>query len=301
MRLSWQLRYLNKVLRHVVKPQLRKTGGPDDARKSLDFIAGMVFRKPPFLRHYVRDGGIHWFASGRCKTGKAILFFHGGGYVAGSPQVYSAMLGRLSRLAKVEICAPRYRLAQEASAPAAFEDALAAWDRLMAQGFYPRDIVLGGDSAGGGIAFALLAELCRRGQAPAAVFSMSPCVDFSQTGQSLEANKDCDVVLPAEQFGALAEAVLDGFDAADPRISPLFAEFPNCPPVLIHHSETEILRDDALRMADHLRSFGAEVTLQTLPDAPHVWHLMDGWVPEARRSLRQISQFSQDSLVDTNR
>ncbi len=301
MRLSWQLRCLNKWLRHVIKPQLTKTRGPDDAHKALDFLAGLAFRKPPFLRHYMRPGGLHWIASGPCQIGKAILFFHGGGYVAGSPWVYEGLLGRLSRLSGLEVCAPHYRLAPDAPAPAAFDDALAAWDRLMAQGFAPKDIVLGGDSAGGGIAFAILSELCRRGTVPAGVFSMSPCVDFAQTGASLETNKDSDVILPVARFQELSDIVLGDLDPKDPRISPLFAAFPNCPPAMIHYSETEILRDDATRLAERLRGFGGDVRLQSLSDAPHVWHLMDGWLPEARKSLRQLASFVQDSLADTKR
>jgi acetyl esterase/lipase len=77
----------------------------------------------------------------------------------------------------------------------------------------------------------------------------------------------------------------------DPRISPLFAEFPNCPPVLMQVSESEILRDDSRRMAEKLRATGADAGLQEWPEAPHVWHILDGWVPEARQALRQIADF----------
>ena len=301
MHLSWQLRFLNWQLRHLIKPQLRKTADPNAAQEALAFVAGMVFRQPPFLRHYVRAGGLHWFASGRCKPGKVILFFHGGGYVAGSPEIYSGMLGRLSRLSGIEVCAPRYRLAQAAPAPAAFDDCLVAWDALQAQGFTPQDIVIGGDSAGGGLAMADLSALCQRGTPPTACFAFSPCVDFALPGDSLSRNRDTDVILPVERFEQLAQIVPAGFDSQDPRISPLYADFPDCPPILIQYSETEILRDDALRMAKRVSQFGAQPQLQAHPNAPHVWQLLDGWIPEARASLRQAANFAQDSLAETKR
>lgn len=301
MQLSWRLQLLNKGLRLFVKPQLGKTSDPSDARKTLALIADLVFRKPPFLRHYLRDGEIHWFASGQCHPGKAVLYFHGGGYVAGSPYVYSGLLAWLSRLSRIEVCAPDYRLAPANPAPAAFDDCLAAWDHLMEQGFQPKDIVIGGDSAGGGLALAVLSVLCHRGTLPAGCFVMSPCVDFTMSGESLISNQESDVILPAEQFPDLAENVLQGLDPKDPRISPFYAEFSGAPNVLMHYSETEILKSDALRMAERLRSFGASVAVNAHPDAPHVWHLLDGWIPEARTSLREIACFVQDCFAETSR
>lgn len=299
--MSWQLKLINAQQRLLLKPLLGKSDGPGRARKGFDLMAGLVFRHPPFLRHYVRCKNLHWFACGRCKPGKAILYFHGGGYVAGSPYTHAAMLGRLSQLSGLEICAPDYRLAPDATAPAAFDDCLSAWDALMAQGFDPQDIIVGGDSAGGGLAMALLSKLCERGTRPAGAFAFSPVVDFTMQSASLARNKDTEAILPAELFETLAKIILAGFDARDPRISPVFGDFANCGPVLIQYSDSEILQDDALRMADRLRHFGAQVDLQVEAGAPHVWQLLDGWVPEARSSLRQVAKFAQVSLADTKR
>lgn len=116
---------------------------------------------------------------------RVILYFHGGAYLAGSPRTHLALLTRLSQLTGVEVCAPSYRLLQTAPFPAAYEDAVAAWDRLMALGYGPADVVLAGDSAGAGLIFALLSHLTLTGQPPAAAVALSPWVDLTMSGESL--------------------------------------------------------------------------------------------------------------------
>ena len=99
----------------------------------------------------------------------------------------------------------------------------------------------------------------------------------------------------------VAGLYLDGADPADPRASPLFARFGAPPPVLIHYGSTEALRDDALRMAACLTAAGGDVTLQAWPRAPHAWHMLDGWVPEARAALCDVADFVQTSFAKANR
>lgn len=299
--MSWQLRLMAAQQRLVLKPLLARSTGPMGARWGLDFLAQLVFRQPPLMRHYLRDSNLHWFACGPCQPGKVILYFHGGGFVAGSPMTHAGMLGRLSQISGLEICAPLYRLAPESPAPAAFDDCLSAWDRLIDQGFDPSDIVIGGDSAGGGLALSVLSELCTRATPPAGVFALCPVVDFTMQSESLQRNAHSEALLPAELFQTLADIVLDGFKADDPRVSPIFGDFPGCCPVLFQYSDSEILQDDTLRMAEHLREFSAPVALEVEPGAPHVWQLLDGWLPEARASLRRIATFAQTSLAVTKR
>ena len=94
---------------------------------------------------------------------------------------------------------------------------------------------------------------------------------------------------------------LAGQPPEDPRVSPLWARFPGAAPVLLQYSETEILCDDTLRIAAHLRAEGAEVVVQAWPDAPHVWHLFDGWLPEARDALGQVGLFLLARLTPAER
>ncbi|CUH78680.1 alpha/beta hydrolase [Tropicibacter naphthalenivorans] len=299
--MSWQLQLLNAQLRLTVKRRLLRVPDVTTARQDFDFAAAFSFVPTPLMRHLVRPGGLHWISAGPFKPGRVILYFHGGGYIVGSPWTHEAMLARLAKLSGVEVCAPRYRLAPEAPFPAAFDDACAAWGRLRALGYAPGDILIGGDSAGGGLALALVARLCQLGTPPAAVFALSPWTDLAMTGDSLRDNAQSDSMLPVARIEELTEYYLQGGDPRDPKASPLYAEFPECPPVLLHHSKAEILRDDTLRMAERLRAQGATVTTQAEETAPHVWHLFDGWIPEARQSIRSIARFVQTSFAATSR
>ncbi|GGB20213.1 alpha/beta hydrolase [Allosediminivita pacifica] len=294
--MSRRLHFFNMLLRHTARPRLARTPTPEVAARDMERGARFLFRPPPFLRHVVRPGGMHWFSQGPCAPRRVILWFHGGGYVAGSPRTHRAMLGRLSRLAGVEVCAPDYRLAQEARFPAAVEDARAAWERLMAEGYRPEDVVIGGDSAGGGLAAGLLAWLCQRGTPPAGAVLFSPWTDLTLSGASLTENAEADALLPVGRIGELAEIWLGEADPADPRASPLWADFPTPPPVFIAWSQTEILRDDAARLADRLEQAGSEVRRMVHPVAPHVWPYFLGWFPEARQTLRRAAVFVRECL-----
>ncbi|MHA6345849.1 alpha/beta hydrolase [Roseivivax sp. CAU 1761] len=298
--MSWQARLLAWPMRLLVKPLLARITRPD-AFAADAHMATHLLRRPPFLRRSRGRDGLSWIAAGETRPRAAILYFHGGGYVAGSAAGYEGPLGRLSLLAELEICAPDYRLAPAHPFPAAFDDAVAAWRTLRRLGYRPHDIILGGDSAGGGLALALLAHLCGRGTPPRAAFAFSPWTDLAMTGASLTENRARDALLPAGRMAEVVALYLGEAARDDPRASPLYAEFPGCPPVLLQYGEAEILRDDSRRMAERLRGFGARVTEEALPDVPHVWHLLDGMLPEARASLERAAAFCQASFAENSR
>jgi len=201
------------------------------------------------------------------------------------------MLARLARLTGCEVIAPDYRLAPEHPFPAAVRDARSAWDGLIARGYQPEDVVIGGDSAGGNLALGLLAALLSEGIRPAGLYAFSPVTDLTFSGASIRANEGSDRLLPAARRGDLVRFYLGGAAPDDPRASPLLADFAAPPPVFLQFSETEILADDSRRMAAKLRAAGAVVTLDSWPDAPHVWVLFDGFIPEAREGLKRAAAF----------
>lgn len=298
--MSRRLALLNLLLRLVARPRLARTTDHVAARADFARTARLMFRGPPFalcLPGHVRGEAAGardvpglWVSCGRVHPRRVMLYLHGGAYVTGSPETHAGMVARLSKLSGLRAFVPDYRLAPEHPAPAALEDALAAWDGLYALGYDPERIVLAGDSAGGGLAFALLAELCARGTPPAMIVAFSPWTDLTGRGASIATNAGVESLLPAARFGELAKLYAGTLARDDPRVSPLFARFPGAPPALLQVSDSEILRDDTLRLAERLKKEGAEVMLQVWPRAPHVFQIFDGWLPEARKALTDAGQ-----------
>nr|WP_282569256.1 alpha/beta hydrolase [Aliiroseovarius sp. S1339] len=285
--------------RLFVKTRLRHLDDPVPARRELERAADRIFRAPPFAWYRKVALGDHltalWIearpASRPTPSDKVILYLHGGGFIAGSPQTHRKMLARLSWLTGIRICAPDYRKAPEHPFPAAVDDCVTAYKALMAQGYPPDNIIVGGDSAGGGLTFSLLAGIDGRLPAPRAVFVFSPIVDLRFTSPSFEKNKTKDPLLPTEKRNLVVDSYLGAHPADDVAASPILHNFKSPPPAFFQFSSTEILRDESLRMAEVLRAAGGQVELDEWPDAPHVWVILDGWIPEAREALQRVADF----------
>ena len=300
--MSLRLGLLCAVSRGLVKPGLAMIGDLQKARRRFERLSRFMLRPPPLTMHYRRRfrGPSGWrdMAVLRCRMrdeGHVILYFHGGGYVLGSPESHAALCAWLSRSSGMEVCAPDYRLAPEHPFPAALEDAEAAFQALLSWGYPAGSIIIGGDSAGGGLALALLSRLLQKGLRPAALFAFSPWTDLTLSGESLARNARSECALPPSRIAEMRDHYTAGADPRQGAISPLFADFPDCPPVLLQASESEILFDDAIRMEARLRAQGASVRLETWPDAIHVWQLYAGWLPEADAAIENTGRFIRRS------
>ena len=290
--MSLARRLLNPWLRLTEKRGLTRETDPVVLRRSFETKARLFFHAPRgtrYARESVAGVQVQWVtARGVVRKGAPLLlYFHGGGYVFGSSDTHRAMLGRLSAEVGLPACLPDYRLAPEHPFPAAMMDALAIWRAVAAR---PGGVVLGGDSAGGGLALALLGEILRQGlPPPKGLFAFSPLTDFTFSGESLRDNAGADVVLPASRAEEIARLYLRDAAADDPRASPLFADFTGAPPVWLTAGDTEILFDDTRRMAARLRAQGVAVTEEKVHDLPHVWPMFHNILPEARASLRDLA------------
>ncbi|MGH1367804.1 MAG: alpha/beta hydrolase [Maritimibacter sp.] len=297
--MSLRLRLISFFLRVFAKTLLRRAKDPARNRDLLNLGAKFMFRAPPYALYLDEDlvpGLSSMWISARPgsrppRAGKVMLYLHGGGFIAGSPQTHRAMLARLAWMTGIEVCAPDYRISPEHVFPDALNDTRAAHEALIAKGYAPENILLGGDSAGGAFVLALLSELCAQDRRPAGVVCFTPVTDLTFSGDSMTENAQADHFLPPERKGDVQHWYLRGADPHDPQASPLFAEFDAPPPVYFQYSETEILRDDSVRMAAVLRAAGGEVVEDVWPDAPHVFPIFDGLVPEARIALQRMADF----------
>ncbi|SEI61173.1 Acetyl esterase/lipase [Allopseudospirillum japonicum] len=223
-----------------------------------------------------------------------ILYLHGGGYALGSIDTHRELVCHLARFADARILAIDYRLAPESPYPAALEDALAAYHWLLEQGTAHSSIALAGDSAGGGLALALLQRLKQDGlPLPAAAVFMSPWVDLTCSSLSLDLNAATDLILNKQQMRAFAELYARDIDLEDAGVSPLFGDLENLPPILVQVSQQELLRDDAVRLVKKIAEKGGQATLDDWAYLPHVWQLMYNYLPQAGVALRRAGRFIQ--------
>lgn len=289
--MSFRKHVLNRWLRWTEKPHLARAT-PEKIRKVFEQKARVLFHPPRGTDYGTRDlshaGQIVLSQTVNITLdGPLILYFHGGAYVFGSPKTHRAMLARLSRLAGCPVILPQYRLAPEHPFPAAIDDALTAYQAVQN---WPGGVILGGDSAGGGLAFGLLGEITRLGlQQPIGSFGFSPLTDMSFAGESFQANRDVEVILPAERASEMGQLYLAGAPVDDARASPLRGDFGGANPVWLTVGDTEILLDDTRRMASHLDQQGVKVTCVIERDLPHVWPIFQGMLPEAMQTLRAVS------------
>ncbi|MBY5934844.1 alpha/beta hydrolase [Tateyamaria omphalii] len=289
---------LNQYLRLTEKRNLRTASGPDALRRSFEAKARLFFHAPLSMRsEWARLAGadVLWTRPRARQSDLTILYFHGGGYVFGSPRTHEAMVAALASRAGAQAVLPSYPLAPEHPFPAALEHARAVYEACRAES---GSLIIGGDSAGGGLTLALLGSLIAEGAPlPEAVFGLSPLTDLTFSGDSFHDNARADVALPAERADEMARMYLGGSDPTDPRASPLFVDFTGAPPVWITAGDTEILRDDSRRVARKMGEQGVDVTYVEERDLPHVWPIFHNTLPEARATLNALAAWIKAQTV----
>jgi epsilon-lactone hydrolase len=237
-------------------------------------------------------GGVpgDWLTPGAADDGRVVLYFHGGGYNIGSAESHRSMLTHLASRARARVFATDYRLAPEAPYPAAIDDAVAAYDGLLGAGADAARVVVAGDSAGGGLALALLVRIRDAGGTlPAGAVALSPWTDLSGASPSVSANEDIDIMLSRVLLDHWAASYLDGAAADRPDASPLHADLTGLPPILVQVGDTEVLLDDGARFAARADAAGVDVTLEVEPDMFHVWAFFAGIVPESDAALDGVA------------
>jgi phosphinothricin tripeptide acetyl hydrolase len=227
-----------------------------------------------------------WLAPPGVRTDAALLYLHGGGYVIGSPRSHRHLAAALARAAGVPALLLDYRLAPEHPFPAALEDAVAAYEWLLARGIGPDHVVVAGDSAGGGLTVATLLALRDRGlPRPAGGVCISPWVDLTCSGATYATRAAVDPIVLRESVAMMAQAYAGAGDPRTPLMSPLYADLRGLPPLLVQVGSDEVLLDDALGLGERARAAGVDVRVEEWPAMIHVWHWFLGMLDEAERAI----------------
>jgi acetyl esterase/lipase len=231
------------------------------------------------------------------ETDPAIVYFHGGGYVAGSARAGAHLAAELARRTGGRALSVDYRLAPEHPYPAAVQDGLAAYAGLLESGTRPSRVLLAGDSAGGGLAVATLLAAREQGlPQPAAVAVFSPWADLTRSGASMRTKDGTDPLFSYDAMGWYAGRYLPAGDRSAPLASPVFAALAGLPPLLIQAGSHEVLLDDAVRLAANAARDDVEVTLQVAPEGTHVFQLHFGALHEADEAIDEIARFFRRHL-----
>jgi epsilon-lactone hydrolase len=227
-----------------------------------------------------------------------VMYFHGGVYVLGDAFLAADLAAQVGRRTDANVISVDYRLAPEHPYPAAVDDALAAYEALLNSGTAPSDIAFAGESAGGGLAIATLVNARDHGlPLPAAVLVMSPYVDLTLAGATMETKREADPLLSPEALRARVTDYTAGQDAGLGLISPIFAELSGLPPLIIQAGSHEVLLDDAIRLAGVAAAADVEVSLDITPGVPHVFQAYHPILNEAVVALDRAGQLLSAHLT----
>ncbi len=234
---------------------------------------------------------VEWLTPAK-REQRVILYLHGGGFSMGSRVSYRGFVARVAVACRAQAVLAEYRLAPEHAFPAGLHDAVDVYEALLATGIEADQIIVIGDSAGGGLSLSTLLEAGQRGlPMPRAMVLLSPWTDLTLSGESLTTHVDVDPWLSPRTFPPIIEGYLAGADPANPLASPLWADLSGLPPMLIHVGDQEILLSDSLRLAERARAAGVEVELEIGEDLWHVWHFFAPALPDANEGIAKIGAY----------
>ena len=304
---SWQARIINLLVRARMRPHAHRPIDPG-------FVRANIGRPRSVRRLMFRASGAHAEAvsSDRARpagdwvvgrnsgdTSPVILYLHGGGYIACSPETHRPLVGSLTTRLNARAFVPAYRLAPEFPYPAALDDAIASYRFLLDEHQVdPARLIIAGDSAGGGLALATAMRIRDEGlPQPSAILLFSPWTDMAVTGQSIDENSDRCAMFAGTTIRRAAPLYLGNAAADTPGASPLYGDYHGLAPLLVHASSDEVLRDDAVRVAERALAAGVTVEFRLWPGVPHCWQFFSAVMPEAAESLRLTVQFVRKQLA----
>jgi epsilon-lactone hydrolase len=287
------------AIRTLLASRARPTGTAERRERLDDFGRALGVPEQARLEPIQIDGvPAEWSTTPEADPAHAVLYLHGGGYMAGSIVSHRYVAVEIGRAARTRTLALGYRLAPEHPYPAQLEDALAAWQYLRDQGFAPESIAVGGDSAGGNLTLALLLALRTRGMPlPCCGWLVSPWSDLTASGATMQTKADVDPMIQKPYLLELAQAFASGKDLGDPLVSPQLADLAGLPPLLIQVGSDETLLDDSVNLAGRAGAAGVAVTLEVWPDMIHAFPMFFPRVAASRRATAGAGAFMRRHLA----
>ena len=247
----------------------------------------------------VEAGGVQamWAIPRNCAEDRVALCTHGGGYVTGSMYTHRKMFGHIAKEVGCKALILHYRRAPEHTHPAQVNDAVAAYEWLLKEGYKAEHIFATGDSAGGALATSVLLGIREKGlKLPAASVPLSPWYDPEGTGESLETNAEKDCIVKKEVLMNMAATFLGDASPKDPLANLLCADLKGLPPIYIQVGGDESLLDDSLRFGDLAKNAGVDCKVEVFPEMQHVFHFMAGDAPEPDDAIRKIATWVKPKL-----
>lgn len=304
---SWQARLINLLVRARMRPHAHKPIDPGFVRANIGrprSVRQLMFRASGAHAERIDSNPVHpagdWVVGqGSSASSPVILYLHGGGYIACSPETHRPLVGSLTTRLNARAFVPAYRLAPEYPYPAALDDAVASYRFLLDEHqVSPSQLIIAGDSAGGGLALATAMRIRDEGlPQPGAILLFSPWTDMAVTGNSIDENSDSCAMFAGTTIRRAAPLYLGNAEANNPGASPLYGDYHGLAPLLVHASSDEVLRDDAVRVAERARAAGVTVEFRLWPGVPHGWQFFSAVMPEAAESLRLTVQFVRKNLA----
>ena len=282
-----------KILKDNREKEIKKR--VEEGRGGLEELSQLAPLFKDTILENIDAGGVPaaWIITPGVAKDRVILYLHGGGYIQGSITSHQDLAQRISKVSETRVLILDYRLAPEHPFPAALEDSISAYEWLInSEGYNPENIIIGGDSAGGGLTIATLVKLRDQGvPLPAAGVCLSPWTDLALTGESMKLKLHEDPFVSPDGLMFDAGLYLGKTDPKNPLASPLYADFKGLPPLCIQVGSAEILLDDATRLATLARKAGVEVQLDIWEDMVHVFQAFAVLAPEGTEGINKIGEY----------